>query len=264
MGYFVYKTTNVKNGKIYIGVHRGERDDGYLGSGNLIKRAIKKHGVESFVREILFEYERLEDALLKESEIVNPDFIKRPDVYNLVVGGGMPPTFVGAAHPLYGVKRPDQGMRMRDNNPMARDDVREKIRGTAVYSLHDGSKVRARKDDPRVASGEAVHVNAGKVTVRDPDGKVFRVSSDHPRYLSGELVHVMVGTKRTPESVERWRLAKYGVATVDELRAIRAVERADRKKNKPIVMVTCPHCGKTARKTGAMARFHFDNCRNKS
>ena len=140
MGYFVYKTTNVKNGKIYIGVHRGDVDDGYLGSGKLIKQAIKKHGVESFVREILFEYERLEDALLKESEIVNPDFIKRPDVYNLVVGGGMPPTFVGAAHPLYGVKRPDSVIRMRDNNPMANEEIRAKVRGTAVYVLGGGRR----------------------------------------------------------------------------------------------------------------------------
>ncbi len=41
MKYVVYKTTNLVNSKYYIGVHRtNDPNDDYLGSGNLIKRAI--------------------------------------------------------------------------------------------------------------------------------------------------------------------------------------------------------------------------------
>ena len=41
--YLVYKTTNLVNGKIYIGKHEtNDINDGYLGSGNLIRLAIKK------------------------------------------------------------------------------------------------------------------------------------------------------------------------------------------------------------------------------
>ena len=41
--FIVYKTTNLINSKIYIGVHKVVTpDDTYLGSGKLIKKAIKK------------------------------------------------------------------------------------------------------------------------------------------------------------------------------------------------------------------------------
>lgn len=43
--YTVYKTTNIINGKYYIGVHKTTNpNDSYLGSGKAIKEAIKKYG----------------------------------------------------------------------------------------------------------------------------------------------------------------------------------------------------------------------------
>lgn len=49
---FIYKTTNLVSGKIYIGQYSGEKDT-YLGSGKLIKLAIKKYGKENFIRDII-------------------------------------------------------------------------------------------------------------------------------------------------------------------------------------------------------------------
>ncbi len=39
---FVYLTTNLENGKQYVGSHEGDISDNYLGSGILISKAIKK------------------------------------------------------------------------------------------------------------------------------------------------------------------------------------------------------------------------------
>ena len=86
--YLVYKTTNLVNGKIYIGKHETDNlDDGYLGSGNLLRRAIEKYGRENFKREILFECSTIEEMNAKEAELVNEEFLKRDDVYNIKLGG---------------------------------------------------------------------------------------------------------------------------------------------------------------------------------
>lgn len=86
--YLVYKTTNLVNGKIYIGKHETDNlNDGYLGSGNLLKLAIKKYGQENFKREILFECSTKEEMDAKESELVDEEFLKRNDVYNVKLGG---------------------------------------------------------------------------------------------------------------------------------------------------------------------------------
>lgn len=86
--YLVYKTTCLLNGKIYIGKHETfDLNDGYLGSGVLIRRAIEKYGRENFKREILFECSSVGEMNAKEAELVNEDFLRRNDVYNLKSGG---------------------------------------------------------------------------------------------------------------------------------------------------------------------------------
>lgn len=105
--YIVYKTTNTVNKKIYIGVHKSPMgiNDGYLGCGIYkdsvkkmkktgIQAAFKKYGFNKFIRETLFTFPDTEEgkiqAYKKEAELVNRDFIKRKDVYNLCLGGKVP------------------------------------------------------------------------------------------------------------------------------------------------------------------------------
>ena len=88
MYYYLYKITNLINGKIYIGVHRTYHlNDGYMGSGKNIQNAIKKYGIENFEKEILKWFESEEEMYDEEAEIVNEDFIKRNDTYNIIEGG---------------------------------------------------------------------------------------------------------------------------------------------------------------------------------
>lgn len=88
MHHTIYKITNLINGKIYIGKHStNDIKDNYYGSGKLIKSAIEKYGIINFTKEILFNFQSEEEAYAKEKEIVNESFIKRKDVYNLIIGG---------------------------------------------------------------------------------------------------------------------------------------------------------------------------------
>lgn len=83
---FVYKWTNKINGKMYIGAHIGEFGDGYIGSGTLFRKAIKKYGIDNFEREIIYIEEKCKDNLfINEARIVQECGAVEDDLYyNLV------------------------------------------------------------------------------------------------------------------------------------------------------------------------------------
>ena len=88
MFYLVYKTTNNINGKYYIGCHKTtDLDDGYFGSGKILKRALAKYGVESFSREIIGCFDNPSDMFDMEAILVNETTIQEKDNYNLKIGG---------------------------------------------------------------------------------------------------------------------------------------------------------------------------------
>jgi hypothetical protein len=88
MKYCVYKIINLINNKIYIGVHKTKDiNDNYIGSGSLIKQAVKKYGIENFKKKILFVSQFECQAYKLEKLLVTEEFIKRDDTYNLKLGG---------------------------------------------------------------------------------------------------------------------------------------------------------------------------------
>ena len=54
-----------------------------MGSGNLIKLAIKKHGIENFTKDILFVFNNEEEMNIKEKELV----VLSENSYNMCEGG---------------------------------------------------------------------------------------------------------------------------------------------------------------------------------
>lgn len=105
--WIVYQTTNIINNKIYIGVHKTKdpfKFDGYLGNGIYInspytymycktkmESAVKKYGVKNFKRTTLQIFNNEEEAYALEAELVNEKFLARSDVYNMILGGKIPP-----------------------------------------------------------------------------------------------------------------------------------------------------------------------------
>ena len=88
MKYTIYKITNKINNKVYIGKHQtDDLNDGYMGSGKILRRARSKHGLENFVKEILYVFDTEEEMNAKEKELVTEEFCLREDTYNLCVGG---------------------------------------------------------------------------------------------------------------------------------------------------------------------------------
>ena len=115
--FFIYETTCLENGKTYRGQHTTTKiDDGYLGSGSLIRAAIKKYGKKSFKRSIL-KFAKSQDELNElEAVLVPLDYSARDDTYNLRAGGGSH----GAHHPETKLKisKANKGKHLGEKNYM--------------------------------------------------------------------------------------------------------------------------------------------------
>ena len=86
--HFIYKTTNLINGKYYIGMHStNDLKDGYLGSGKYLWYSIRKYGKENFKCEILEHLNNRDELSQREKEIITEDLIKDPLCMNLKLGG---------------------------------------------------------------------------------------------------------------------------------------------------------------------------------
>ena len=141
----IYKTTNKINGKIYIGKDTKNNPD-YLGSGKILKMAIKKYGKQNFVKEIL-EYCNSEN--IDDREIY---WIKELDSielgYNISPGGQGGDPFKYNRR-IKEITERMSNSRKGDKNSMYgkshKESAKEKMRIKKI-GIYDGSKnPRARK-----------------------------------------------------------------------------------------------------------------------
>lgn len=104
MYYTVYRTVNMLNNKEYVGFHtvksldniiceKSENgsifDDGYLGSGKLIKQALEKYGPMNMYQELIMVTDDKQEAENLEKEIVCREWVESDDNYNLSIGGNV-------------------------------------------------------------------------------------------------------------------------------------------------------------------------------
>lgn len=86
--HYIYKTTCNVTGRWYVGMHSTcKLDDGYMGSGTILRRSIRKYGKENHAKEILEYLPTREELVLREIEIVNKELISDGLCMNLKEGG---------------------------------------------------------------------------------------------------------------------------------------------------------------------------------
>jgi len=85
----IYCTTNLVNGKKYIGKQINEGRKTYLGSGIYFQKAIKKYGRQNFQKEILISGIECEKELaeIEKYYIAFYDAAKSKNYYNIADGG---------------------------------------------------------------------------------------------------------------------------------------------------------------------------------
>ena len=106
----VYKTTNLINNKIYVGQDTYNRPY-YLGSGKILRNALKKYGKCNFFKEILCECKTAKE--LDEMEIY---WIEKLSSRNPLIGYNIQKGGKGQSNEEY-LKRMSQSLSGK-NNPM--------------------------------------------------------------------------------------------------------------------------------------------------
>ncbi len=193
---YFYKITNLVNGHFYYGVHSTDNlDDGYMGSGTRLKRAIKKYGIENFKKEILAQCNNRDEAYEMESSMVTESLIKDDNCYNIILGGKQFTT-----EHLISVKD-------NEGNYLLVHNKDPRYLNGELVGVNKG-KFTAIDDDGNVfladTKSDNVHgINYGKVTVKDKSGNFFLVDKNDERYLNGELTYVWKGKKHSAETKEK-------------------------------------------------------------
>lgn len=203
--YYVYRTINNVNSKIYVGVHRSYNieKDSYLGSGVLLEKAIQKYGEQNFSREILCSFENSEKAYQLEKSIVNEQFVKNPKTYNLKCGGyggymmlsvdGK--RFVGITKGKTIAKDSNgQIFHVSITDPrLTKGQLTSLIKGKLSSRDKDGNHIWADKFDPRFKNGELIANSKGKILVINKENHKTSLSKDDPKYLNEEYVPLSRG-----------------------------------------------------------------------
>lgn len=191
---FIYITTNLVNGKRYLGMcsyhKRNWRQ--YLGSGTYLKMAVKKYGANKFSREIISRHrtnETLSKAEIKA--IAKLNCVKSTEWYNVAPGGYITNGFKGRKH--------------------------TKERNEAI-----AAKLRGRKRPKHV--GEAVS-KARRGTVRSPETRrkhsLSIQGAKHPRAIAVTIDGVRYDT--ITEATKKTDYSYREVRRRAHLKATRAV-----------------------------------------
>ena len=147
---YIYKTTNLINGKIYIGKTTRTCEyskENYMGSGTYIQMAFKKYGKENFKKEIL-EYADNKAHLSK----LEPEYIRKYKSADMLIGYNL--ITDGTSDVISGTKwyhNPETGVAIRTKASMPSPWVYGQRKSTVEYE-----EVKC-KECSKIFMGEAKH-----------------------------------------------------------------------------------------------------------
>lgn len=151
---FIYVTTNLVNGKKYIGQCRyGKKGwESYLGSGRVLKKAIAKYGCQNFSREVIAEADSRELLTELENKFLS-EFNAAEDQnwYNMQSKAYASLGFTGRKHSEFRNKMVSDKLKGRSRPAHVGEAVRKARTGhvkTIEATRKQGASLKARWADP--------------------------------------------------------------------------------------------------------------------
>jgi len=231
---YIYKTTNTINGKIYIGKSEKDVDENreYLGSGVILKKAVKKYGKDNFTKEILYVSDSIDK--INEAEIAYISYFKemfQENCYNIAEGGtGGNSLKFYSEDQLNNFKNKMSAILKGENNPFYgkqhTKETKQRISETKQGSCY--SDEFKQKCSNRMIGNT---INIGR--------KHSKETIDNKREIFSGEGNPMYGKKHSEETLNK-------------------ISKRIRKSKE--LKFTCEHCGKEADK-GNFNRWHGDKCK---
>ena len=237
----VYKIINTVNSKVYIGVHQTQDiNDSYMGSGVVIRKAIKKYGEQNFKKLILFTYGSGDDeldrinAFSKERELVSEAFVNSKRTYNLTIGGR------GCSnHSKETIEKISKGVSIARFGTVHSDETKQKI---SVAHIGKTLSAETRLKISLSQKGE----------VRGPRGPLSHATKQ-------KISEINTGRKLTTLQKLKLSNSLTNRKLSDEHRS--NISKASKVRKYPLGP-PCEYCGNVVR-LSAYKRWHGDNCRMK-
>jgi len=259
MFHFVYVTTNIINGKQYIGDHSSDRlNDSYIGSGNLILKAKKKYGLSNFRRDILEKFDTKEEAFFAQEKYIKEYNTLSPNGYNISPSGGMEISGFHSDYTKEIIRNKRKNQKSKSgwtHSPSTIDKIKKSVseanKGRISPNKGNSYSTEIRAKISNSMSGSRNHNHISNIT----EERKLILKENLKRDQSGKN-NGMYGKNHSEESNQRNRKShlkeNLSASTIDKMK--------NSAKNKP--RINCKYCGKTI--TYSMhTRWHGEKCKNK-
>jgi hypothetical protein len=253
-----YITTNLINGKQYVGTHSTDSiDDGYLGSGKYLKDSVKKYGKENFKREIICLYETEKQAFDNEEKYIIEYNTLVPNGYNISPKGGIN----GKGSLSEETKKLISDLRM-GKTPWNKGK-------TNIYSEESLKKMRNTKIG-RITSNKTKEKlsNLFKGRILNEEWKekisIAHKGKIHSKEHIENFIKANTGRKLSKEIRKNMSIRVMGENNPmynkkhSTLTIMKIKEKAKNRQK-----IQCPYCNKIGDSSN-IKRWHFDNCKFKN
>jgi len=262
---YVYKITNLINKRYYIGIHKTDNvNDGYMGSGKNIIKAIKKYGIDNFKKEILFEFELREDAIEKEKELID---LTDPLIYNTHPGGDGGWEYVNSLGLPNPMKNPELVEKMKRSRKITYENNKDFYNEIFSKNLLKATEKRKGSKD----STETIEKrrNAVRKFYETNNSILKNIPKTEAEKLA--MSEGWTEEKRRKKSEQQKKriednpsvvITNLGKKFSEETKSKMSKSRKKVWEEKSKLKSTCPHCGKTGTAIN-MKRWHFERCKRK-
>lgn len=206
---FVYITTNLINGKKYLGKHNGNNSN-YLGSGTLLKQAINKYGKENFKLEKIYDNLSDENAFEIEKNLsIELNIVESDEWYNLKFGGEGFSS--GKLHPMYGVPKSDSHRKKLSQANLGKKYSDERNKKISLSMTGSGNPLYGIKGENHPSFGHKKTEECKKRISESKKGKLK--SKECIEKIKNNRKGKGIGTSNAmsnPKNVEKVRQTKIG------------------------------------------------------